>query len=182
MKNSLHMLVASIATLLASFGGADVATAQQPPVPGAEHKMLEQMVGTWDAEMTIAGVDKPSKCVAKYTSTCGGMWIASDFEGELAGQKFQGRGLDGYDFAKKKYVGVWVDSMISAPMFFEGDYNAQTKTMIQTATAPGMDGQPAKWRSVTKLDSNDKHTFEMFVTPKGGDEAKMFTITYTRRK
>lgn len=181
---SLHTPFLLVAATLATamLGSTSPVSAQQPPTAGPEHKVLEHLVGNWDAEMVVAGVDKPSKCVAKYTSTCGGLWVASEFDGELVGQKFQGRGLDGYDTAKKKYVSVWVDSMITAPMFFEGDYDAPKKQMTQVATAPGMDGQPAKWKAVTTMDSADKHTFMMFVTPQGGDEVKMFTIHYTRRK
>jgi hypothetical protein len=182
MPSRFQTLIVAVSLALACLGSARPVAAQAPPTSGPEHKLLEQTVGTWDAEMRVNGVDTPSKCVAKYTSTCGGLWVASEFEGDLLGQKFQGRGLDGYDTAKKKYVSVWVDSMITAPMFFEGEYDAARKKMTQVATAPGMDGQPAKWKSVTTMDSADKHTFEMFVTPQGGDEARMFTITYTRRK
>lgn len=33
---------------------------------------------------------------------CGGLWAVSDSRAEFAGQKFHGRGLDGYDPVKKE--------------------------------------------------------------------------------
>jgi hypothetical protein len=95
---------------------------------------------------------------------------------------FQGKGMDGYDLLKKKYVSVWVDSMISAPMIFEGDYDASGKVLTMICKAPDPEGKPAVWRSVSKFISADEHTFEMFMTPEGGKEASMMVVTYKRAK
>jgi len=41
----------------------------------------------------------------------GGLWLVSDFQGRWGSQPFHGHGTFGYDTSKKKYVGIWVDSM-----------------------------------------------------------------------
>src|SRR4051812_26600951 len=80
---------------------------QEPVVrPGPEHERLKQLAGTWDTTMTYGGMASKGTCV--YKMEVGGLWLTSAFEGEFAGQKFSGRGLDSYDAGKKKYVGVWV--------------------------------------------------------------------------
>jgi hypothetical protein len=38
---------------------------------------------------------------------CGGLWLITDFRSEFGGQKFQGRGLDGYDPTKKGSSGIF---------------------------------------------------------------------------
>jgi hypothetical protein len=122
-----------------------------------------------------------SKAVATYKSICSGMWLASDFEGELLGTKFQGHGLDGYDQHKKKYVGVWFDSMSSAPLHFEGDHDPKTKKTTMTGESIGPDGKPQKFKNVTEIKDKDHFTFKMYMLD-GDKEQLAFTIDYTRRK
>jgi hypothetical protein len=139
------------------------------------------MVGTWDAVMEMGG--QKSTAVATYRSVCSGMWIASDFESELAGVPFQGHGMDGYDQVKKQYIGYWFDSMTSAPMSFEGNLDADRKVLTMTGTSPGPDGKPQKFRTTTEMSGPDRMTFKMFmVAATDGKEQLAFTIEYSRRK
>ncbi|MCR4412159.1 MAG: DUF1579 domain-containing protein [Thermoguttaceae bacterium] len=157
------------------------AVAQVPVVqPGPEHKVLHESVGTWDA--LVKGPDGQEKGVMTIASECGGLWIVSKFQMSMGGQTFEGRGLDGYDTAKKKYVSVWVDSMSTAPMLFEGDYDRASKSLILVGEGKGMDGKPAKFKSVTKIQDRDHHTFTIYLIGADGKEQPMMTIEYTRRK
>lgn len=153
---------------------------QEPPKPGPEHERLKELVGTWDAVMDMGG--QKSKATATYKSICNGMWLESDFEGDLGGAKFQGHGLDGYDLEKKKYVGVWVDSMSSIPMQFEGSYDAKTRTMTMTGESRGPDGKPQKFKTMTETKDKDHFTFKMYMASAEGQEQLAFTIEYTRKK
>jgi hypothetical protein len=159
---------------------AGVASAQNFPKPAAEHARLAQMEGKWDCVMDMEG--QKSKCSATYKSICGGMWIESDFEGDLGGIKFQGHGLDGYDLAKKKYVGVWVDSMASSTLLMEGDYDEKSKKLTMVGSGPGPDGKPQKVRNVTEYKDKDHFTFKMYMVDLEGKEQLAFTIEYTRKK
>ena len=173
----LHKLVLAAAVLL----DATAANfAQELPKPGQHHASLREFVGTWDAVMDMNG--QKSKATSTYKSICDGMWVESDFQGDLGGIKFQGRGIDGYDLTKKKYVSVWVDSMGSAPMQLEGDYDGSGKTMIMTGESTGIDGKPQKVKTVTDVKDKDRFTFKMYMVAPNGEEQLTFTIDYTRRK
>jgi hypothetical protein len=173
------MLRYTILGLAVCVAGTNLSLGQELPKPGPEHDELKTMVGDWDAVMDMAG--QKSKAKASYKSICGGMWIASDFEGDLGGIKFQGHGLDGYDQQKKKYVGVWVDSMSSAPLHMEGDYDEQKKLLVMTGESRGPDGQPQKFKATTATKDKDHFTFKMYMIA-DGQEQLAFTIEYTRRK
>ena len=119
---------------------------EQPPSakPGPEHDILKEMVGIWDAVMLMPGTPKDApagKAKSVYKMECGGLWLTSTFDGEFGGAKFEGRGIDGYDQFKKKYTGVWVDSMSSTPMVFEGTRDEKTK-VLPRETAPGRRKRP----------------------------------------
>lgn len=145
--------------------------------PTAEHKELAKIAGTWD--FVTEGGPGGGKGTATYKVACNGLWVTSDFE--MADGSFSGRGLDGYDSAKGKFISVWVDSMSTAPLMFEGSWDGPSKTLTMTGDGMGPDGKPAKFKSVTKHTDADHMTFELFMTT-AGTEAKLMTINYTRRK
>jgi Protein of unknown function (DUF1579) len=174
------MLRKSILAFIVCLADVGVSFAQDFPKPGPEHEKLKELVGNWDAVMDMAG--QKSKATATYKSVCGGMWLASDFQGDFGGLKFEGRGLGGYDSQRKKYVGVWVDSLTGSPLSFEGDYDPKTKLMTMTGESLGPDGKPQKFKSTTETKDKDHFTFKMYMIQPDGTDQLAFTIEYTRHK
>jgi hypothetical protein len=166
--------------VLAFVTGAAVANAQEFPKPGPEHEKLKELVGEWETVMEAGG--EKSKGKAVYRSICEGMWLESTFDGEVGGARFQGRGLDGYDQNKKKHVSVWVDSMASAPMHSEGNYDPKTKLLVMTGDSVGPDGKPQKFKYTTERKDKDHMTFKMYMILPDGEEILGFTVEYTRKK
>ena len=151
--------------------------AQEPPEPGPEHKLLKRQEGTWSTTMKAGGME--FKGTVKYKMELGGLWLVGSMESDLAGRKFYGKSLDTYDPAKKKYIGVWADSMSTKPMVMEGTYDKEKKELTLVGDNVGMDGKPAKWKSVSTMPDNDTIEMSMFV---GDAKEPMFTVTYKRKK
>jgi hypothetical protein len=157
--------------------------AQEAPKPTAEHQKLMAGVGTWDAVVEMMGEDgKPTtnKGVSEITSI-GGFWLVDDFKSSMGDVPFHGHGTMGYDPAKGKYVGTWIDSWSTSVMVMEGTYDAAKKAMTMSGMGQGMDGKPVMHRMVTTEKDANTRVFEMFVPGPDGKEMKVMTITYTRR-
>jgi hypothetical protein len=150
--------------------------AQELPTPGKEHERLKQLVGTWDA------VTDYGKGTMTFTMGLGGLWLIGDFEGEFGGLKLQGKGLDTYDSATKKYRSVWVDSFTTGPRILEGNLDKDNKVMTMTGEGPGHDGKPGKFKSVTEFKDADTMNFTLFMLDKDGKEQPTVKITYKRKK
>jgi hypothetical protein len=178
MNHPPSLLFRPVITALLLWAGPLLA--QFPPAPGPEHEAMKKREGTWTAK--IKAGDSESSGIMTMKSECGGLWMITDFQGEMGGQKFQGRGLDGYDPGKKKYVSVWVDSYSTQPMLLEGTLNKEKKTLTMTGEGPGPDGKPVKYKNETVLTDNDHETFSMYLVDADGKENKMLTIEYTRKK
>lgn len=148
--------------------------------PGKEHAILKDLEGTWDAVIRTEGTE--SKGTAIYKMELGGLWLTSDFSADFGGSKFQGRGIDGYDQHAKKYVSIWVDSMTSSVMTFEGTYDEATKTLTLHGEGRGHDGEAMKFKSTSQSKDKDHHTFSMFMVDANGKESRMMTIEYSRKK
>lgn len=156
------------------------ASGQDAVKPGPEHAVLKKLVGTWDAEVEFQGSKSKGSMVFKEGP--GGLWFINDFKGEMGGMKFEGHGVNGYDPQKKKYVGVWTDSMTPSVVPIEGTYDPATKTMTETMTVVGPTGQAEKMENVTVFKSDDEHVWTMHGVGPNGAKQKMMSITYTRRK
>ncbi len=151
--------------------------AQAPQSPGKEHEELKALTGVWDAAMKMADGSEV-KAESEMKMICEGMWLSTDFRGDFGGTKFQGKGLGGYDSAKKQYVSIWVDSMSGSPMVMRGKKEGKVTTM--TGEGPGPEGD-AKYKTISTQDSSDKMSFQMFMTADGKD-IEVMSVTYTRRK
>lgn len=176
MKPHHHLLTGVWVLMVIS-----IVEAQPPqPKPGPEHALLKQFEGTWDASVK-AGPNE-SKGVMVYKMDLNGLWLVSDFQGSIGPEKFQGKGLDSYDPMKKKFVGVWVDTMSTAPMIAEGSFDKAGKVLTMNSEAPDPDGKPTKYKMVTEIKDKDSMVFTIFAPGPGGKEVGMMTIQYKRKK
>ena len=153
------------------------------PTPGPEHAALAELVGVWDAKMDVLGPTgewMTSEGVSKRKMH-GGFWLVDAFESEVMGMKFSGRGQQGYDPLKKKYVTSWTDTMSPYLSVMEGKFDDAGKVLTQTGKAVGMEGTMVDYRYVTTLLGKNKHTFEMFMPGPDGKMMKSLMITYSRR-
>jgi hypothetical protein len=154
--------------------------------PGEPHKMLANLAGSWTTK-TTAWMD-PDKPPMEGTGTCeqkmllDGRYLQQEYTGEMMGSPFTGVNLIGYDNHTKKYVSTWIDSMSTGIYYFEGTASADGKTITQESSYDDPVRGPMAWRSVTRIASNDRMEYEMFLTPKGGKEEKMMEMTVIRKR
>jgi hypothetical protein len=173
--------------LLASVSGGQV-LAQQGPEVLAEHRVLHQDEGTWNAEMKIwaAGPDaEPVVTKGKEVNTLvlNGLWVASQFEADFFGQKFAGSGTIGYDAIKKKYVGTWIDTMTPGLTMMEGEFDkAKGELVMVSKMYDPSAGKELPSKNVVKYDGKNRRVMTMYSKPDGQDEfVKAMEIVYTRQ-
>ena len=153
--------------------------------PGEAHQKLAGMAGTWDAEVTMWMGPEPakSKGVSENRLVLGGRFVEQRFKSEMMGQPFEGLGYTGYDNAKKKYIGTWMDNMSTAVMVSEGTFDASGKVLTSTSTMVDfMTGKETNMRMTSTTVSADEELFEMFGPGPDGKEVKQMEIRYKRRE
>lgn len=151
----------------------------QGTAPGPEHEWLKEQEGEWEFKMVGGGQEMVGSVT--YKMGLGGLWLVSDLEVDMGGGfKFVGHGLDTYDPTKKKFVNIWVDSMMAAPIVSEGELSADKKTLTMLGKGPGQDGKTVEYKMVTEYKDKDTHIFKMWSGDLSGDP--MMTATYTRKK
>lgn len=153
--------------------------------PGAEHKQMQGMAGTWDctvsAWMAPGAPAMTSTGTSVNTSMFDGRYIQQKYSGEFMGKKFEGLGFTGFNKATGKYEGVWMDSMGGAISYSSGEMSPDNKQLIMygTETDP-MTKQSMKYKDVVEIIDADHHTMTRYYMM-DGQEMKGMEIKYVRK-
>ncbi|HCX33381.1 MAG TPA: hypothetical protein DHV08_07365 [Rhodocyclaceae bacterium] len=149
------------------------------PRPGAQHAMLKEHVGTWDAafKMHMGPQTVEDQATMTYTML-GDFWLVGEYEGHFMGGPFSGHEMTTSDPATKEFVTCWIDSTSPTMTVMKGTWDATSKTMTQKSTEiDAMSGA----KSIGRMVSVDADTIKYSMTPEGAPAATM-EITYTRKK
>ena len=154
--------------------------------PGPMHQWLASFTGTWEADV-IGYMDptKPdtSKLIQTYSMILNGLYQEAKLTGTMMGMPFEGRSINAYDNAKKKFQTVWIDIFSSGFTYMNGDYDSTSKTLNLKGTQPNpSDGTDMGIRQVMKIIDIDTYTLTMYGDAPGGKEIKFMEGTFKRKK
>jgi hypothetical protein len=158
------------------------------------HKLLADMNGNWNYTIKFwmnpdpSAPPQQSKGTATRKSVMGGRYVVMDVsgkmqmpgeDGKMKDMQFKGMGIEGYDNAKQKFVGSWIDNMGTGIQFSDGTYDPATKTLTYTSEIEMMPGMKTPVREVLKIADKDHMMLEWYETH-GGQEKKTMEINYAR--
>lgn len=153
--------------------------------PGEHHKILEAMVGNWDAKVKhwISGDQAPAetKGSSKTEMILGGRYLRQEYKGEFRGTPIEGLGLIGYDNTAKQYESIWIDSASTDVLVTDGQSEDGKSIKATGKFTDALSGKPGKLRTVTTLVDKDTIHYELYKT-RGGKEYQVLDVTYTRAK
>jgi hypothetical protein len=197
-----HELAAALMIVAASVIVAPSGFAQSsdtPPVvrrnaPGPGHAALKPLEGRWRVEhsvyIVLGTADKPAVstdiiCRREWVSD--GRYLRDVTEGTIAGQPYYREGLLGYSNMDQRYEWVTVD-MNTMMMIYRGAAGTGPQmptTVSGVFTDPGWLGEDnvgkeVPMRTTIRIESNDRHVFDLYFTPPGKPEILVDRKIYSR--
>lgn len=173
-KIAITSLVAALLAVPAAL------TAQQAPgAPGTiqEQEWLQRLAGDWEATIAVFSAPGQPPLEVQATETTrrvGQLWVLTHAETKLAAMPFARALTLGYDAAKKKYVGTWVDSSSTYIGHYEGTLDAAATTLTMEGELPHpYDGRLVKVREVIEVKGPDQ---KVVTTSLEGDDGSWFTL------
>ncbi|MEB3287428.1 MAG: DUF1579 domain-containing protein [Vampirovibrionales bacterium] len=155
------------------------------PQPTKEHAWLQQFVGDWKAESDL--FMEPGKPPVHTTGTeeieaVGEFWTVSEIESTMMDKPFTGNMTLGFDTAKKKFVGTWIDSMTGKLWEYEGTVDATGKvlTLNSEGECPMNPGKLTQFKEVLELKDENTKTFTSSMLDENGKWVTVMTSTATR--
>src|SRR4029077_14266047 len=117
--------------------------------PGAAHKRLDPLVGTFKAKTEFVMAPGVPPMVHEGTSenrwVLGGRYLEQTYRGMAMGMPFEGIGYTGYDNVKQRYVGTWMDSFGTGLMNSRGTGKPTSRVMEFEAMAHDPSGKVTKF-------------------------------------
>jgi hypothetical protein len=165
--------------------------------PGPGHAALQPLIGKWRVHKSVYGIlgrspDLPPLVSDDITTTRewigNGRFIQDTSEGTVNGRPYWRRGWLGYSNMDKRYEWVTIDAVNTTMMYYLGQPGDGVKMpieMLGTFTDQGVVnertvGQSVRQRTVIRIDNVDRHTFELYFTPRGGKEQLADRSVYIR--
>jgi hypothetical protein len=153
--------------------------------PGAPHKALAAMVGTYDAK--VKSWHEAGKPPTEETGTVtrsmalDGRVMVEDFKGTMMGMPFAGHGMRGYDNVTGKHWSTWNDSMSTGLMVSEGTCDDKGACAFKGSWNDPVKKTAVTSRMTSRWTSPTVEVFEMYGPGRDGKEMKMMEITYTKK-
>ena len=152
--------------------------------PGAEHKKLEALVGTWDttAKMWM----DPSAAPQESKGVAGNRWCSAAVPRATSKAReepaLHGMGTPGTTLYKKQYVSTWMDSMGTMIMSATGNTDASGKLTMTGSMDDPMTAKKMDFKETVTMVDNDHQLFEMWMPGPDGKPFKTLEIQYVRKK
>ena len=159
---------------------------EQMPKPTEQHGWLERFVGEWDAEVQMFMQPDQPPMTTSGSEVCrmvGGFWMVGDGSGSMGEMPYAHRITLGYDPGRGKYIGTWIDSMMSYMWQQEGELDDAGNTLTMRTEGPcPMSGKTLQFREVTEFKSADHRLFTSFVQQDDGSWQPGLIVNFKRRK
>ena len=155
-------------------------------MPGDMHKMMAKSAGTWNAEVTMWGMDPSmaptkSKGTATVKMVLGGRFQHAQHMGTMNGKPFEGFSIMGYDNFKKVFQDTWVDNMGTGIMTMEGTWDAAGKMIhFKGMGFDPVSGKDFMVRKEVTFINDNTQKMEMYMTMPGAMEMKSMEVVLKR--
>jgi len=155
--------------------------------PGPQHKLLEQLVGTWDVsskEWTSPGAAPLQvKGTAEVVMLYNGRLLHSKGKFQLPGlPPAENMLFLGYDNLKKQYVSTGFASLDTSMNISYGNVDATGKVFSFQYRYQDPAGRTVDGRSVLTIEDPDRVTFDAYEKAPDGKERKVSESVYVRAK
>ena len=153
--------------------------------PQAEHRWLQQLVGTWRYEVAAREASGAAPVVETGTEEVrmlGGLWLLCEARNDAPADGASSVMTLGFDPARGRVVGSFVASMMAYLWVYEGALDAAAGALTLDAEGPGMhdDGRMARYRDVIALDGRERRTLTSHVLRDDGSWEAFMTMRYER--
>lgn len=155
--------------------------------PQKEHQWLQKLVGEWTFESeAVMGPDQPPMKSegSESVRSLGGLWTLGEGQGRMPDGSLATTMMTlGYDPQKGRFVGTWIGSMMTNLWVYDGELDADGRTLSLYSDGPSMSGDGmARYRDAIEIVSDDHRIMTAAVQGEDGNWSQFMTAHYRRSK
>lgn len=169
--------------------GAGTATDMMMGGPTEHHKLMESMLGEWDAVARFK-MDPTedewteSEGIVKREMILDGMFIKESIDSSMGPEmpRFKGLGIMGYNTFTNEYESIWMENTSSPISMATGSYDEATKTWtFEGDSFHPMTGAKMKMKTVYIESDPNRHVLESYILADNGKYWKCMTGVTERK-
>lgn len=158
--------------------------------PAEQQQLLAGLEGKWYYDLKYwdkeGAEPQTSSGMMVNQMVLGGLFLQSETTLllNIGGQNisYAGRGMLGYDAAKKAYTSVWADNMNTGIITGTGTYDEKLNAIEEKGVFMNpLIGKERAYRSVLQLSDDGTYKRTLFIAGDSGKEFKAIEITFERR-
>lgn len=157
-----------------------------PPTRTEQHDWLQQLVGEWTVSiqgMAEAGMEPTQSEHTESVRPVGELWIVGEGSASFGGKSFTSVMTLGYDSQKQRFVGTWVDTMLTHMWVYTGHLDEAKRVLTLEADGPRFDDptKTAKYRDTIELVSPDHKVLTSSMQTDDGSWTTFMRADYRRK-
>jgi hypothetical protein len=155
--------------------------------PGEHHKVLDQLLGTWEGRFKIWMDPDAEAMTSTGTMTrewiMDGRYLKEEVDATTAGGPFRGMSIMGYNNTRKIYELIWIDNQSTAVYMDRATYDPETKTLkTRGSMQDPLSGRTIMTWGEVDMSDPDRHVFTGWMHDADGRPFKNFQAVAERVK
>jgi len=204
-RGALALLLAAAASVPASANEPRSAGAQAPPPPavpvtgiedelvrymavsrpGAEHRWLDPLVGSWTVDLRWQG---PGRAETRVTGSSENRWILDgrfllcESTAGAGPSRIDATTIYGFDNRQKRYFALGMNNLATYSMQPSGNYDPATHSFLLSGKERDeITGGVLVYRELLKIEGPDRHVLRVYFDVRGRSPVRVLEAVYTRR-
>ena len=145
----------------------------------AEHEWLKKFVGEWEVTSEGSGSQGTAEMEC---SMLGKLWVVNESDMEVGGMKMKSIQMIGYSPEKKKFVGIWADSMVNHLWQYEGTVEGNKLTLDAQGPSMTGDGTMTNYKDAYEFTDDDTIIATSSMQGADGEWTVLMQATAKRKK
>ena len=153
--------------------------------PGAEHRWLEPLVGSWAIDLRWQG---PGGAETRVAGTSENRWILdgrflqSDSTAGEGPSRIDATTIYGFDNRQKKFFALGLHNLATYILELSGSYDpASHSFLLSGKERDELTGGVLVYRELLKVEGPDRHVLRVYFDVPGRTPARILEAVYTRR-
>lgn len=156
----------------------------QLPQPTEHHAWLAQFSGDWvsEVELRCSPGQTMETTGRERIRMFGGFWMVSESTSDSKEMPFSSIFSVGYDPAKERYIGTWIDTMTSRLWIYEGYVNEKGNilTLLAEGSCPTNPSKTRQYRERIEIVDRDHKIFTSSMQEDDGSWTTCVTVKARR--
>ena len=153
--------------------------------PGAEHRWLEPLVGSWNVDLRWQGAGQAEirtsgACENRWTLD--GRFLMSESSAGEGPSRIEATTIYGFDSRRKAFFAIGLHNLATYSLQTSGSFDPVTQSFLLSGKERDeVTGSVLVYRELLKIEGPDRHVLRVYLDVRGRPPVRVLEAVFTRR-